>query len=139
MKKVFLAIHILLTTLTVSAQTLHIYRGENHDVYLGCLNCNNFNATSIWNGYGSYRSKYGANSIWNPLGTYGSKYNSLSPWKAYSSSPPVIVDANGSFYGYFTVNKYKPQRADFGLVSTLYECHEFIKDDISKWYDKIFG
>lgn len=122
MRKIILVALIFITATTTFGQALHIYGGKNHDVYLGCLNCD----------------KYNSNSIWNAYGTYGSKYNSYSPWNSYSNDSPVIVDKEGNFYGYFTTNKYRSKRADFDLVEILYEYHELIRDDISKWYDKIF-
>lgn len=139
MTKLILTVLLSLTIATfVNGQTLHIYGGSNHDVYLGCLNCNKYDQNSIWNAYGTYGSKYNSNSIWNAYGTYGSKYNAYSPWNAYSNDSPVIVDKDGDFYGYFTTNRYKSKRADSGLVETLYKYHELIRDDVSKWYDKIF-
>ena len=120
------------------SQTLHMYGGKNHDVYLGCLNCDKFNPNSIWNAYGTYGSKYNPNSIWNAYGTYGSKYNSYSPWNAYSSDPPVVVDKEGDFYGYFTVNTHQVNRFESGLTLTIYKYYDLIMDDVSKWYDKIF-
>jgi len=139
MKKIFFLTLLFLTITTIaSSQTLHLYGGKNHDVYLGCLNCDKYNSNSIWNAYGTYGSKYNSNSIWNAYGTYGSKYNSYSPWNAYSSDPPVVVDKEGNFYGYFTVNAYKDKRADFGLALTIYKYYDLIMDDVSKWYDKIF-
>ena len=47
-------------------------------------------------------------------------------------------DKEGNFYGYFTVNEYKAKRADFGLALTIYKYYDLIRDDVSKWYDKIF-
>ena len=139
MKKIIFLTLLLLTITTIAySQTLHLYGGKNHDVYLGCLNCDKYNSNSIWNAYGTYGSKYNSNSIWNAYGTYGSKYNSYSPWNAYSSDPPVVVDKEGNFYGYFTVNAYKDKRADFGLALTIYKYYDLIMDDVSKWYDKIF-
>jgi hypothetical protein len=134
----FIIMLIIVTSINLNAQTLQIYGGTNHDEYLGCLNCNKFDSNSIWNEYGSFGSKYNSNSIWNAYGTYGSKYNSNSPWNSFSNNPPVIVDKEGNFYGYFTMNVNKQKRADFDLVLTIYEYHEFIMDDVSKWYDKIF-
>jgi hypothetical protein len=138
MKRVFLVALVLILATTTFGQTLHLYGGKNHDDYLGCLNCDKSSSNSIWNAYGTYGSKYNSNSIWNAYGTYGSKYNSYSPWNSYSNDPPVIVDKEGNFYGYFTMNKYYSKRADFDLVEILYEYHELIRDDVSKWYDKIF-
>lgn len=128
---------LLISTFS-SAQTLHIYGGKNHDEYLGCLNCDKYNSNSIWNAYGTYGSKYNSNSIWNAYGTYGSSYNLYSPWNEYSNDSPVIVDKDGNFYGYFTANKYRDKRADFQLVEIMYKYNELIRDDVSKWYDKIF-
>jgi len=42
-----------LTAITSFGQKqLHIYGGKDHDVYLGCLNCDNYDSNSIWNAYG---------------------------------------------------------------------------------------
>lgn len=138
MGKIFLVALIFISATTTFGQTLHLYGGKNHDEYLGCLNCDKYSSNSIWNAYGTYGSKYNSNSIWNAYGTYGSKYNSYSPWNSYSNDSPVIVDKEGNFYGYFTINKYRSKRADFDLVGILYEYHELIRDDVAKWYDKIF-
>ena len=113
MKKIFTIFTIFITATISFSQTLHLYGGKNHDVYLGCLNCDSYNSNSIWNEYG----------------TYGSKYNTYSPWNAYSSEPPVVVDKDGYFYGYFTVNKYNSKQADFGLALTIYKYYDLIMDD----------
>jgi hypothetical protein len=128
----------LLTGITSNAQTLHLYGGNNNDVYLGCLNCDSYNSNSIWNEYGTYGNSYNSISIWNEYGTYGNEYNSNSPWNEYGSNPPVVVDKGGNFYGYFTINEYKSNRADFGLALTIYKYYDLIRDDVGKWYNKIF-
>ena len=135
-KHCLLSIALLISSTTFS-QTLHLYGGSNHDVYLGCLNCNNYDSNSIWNEYGTYGSSYNSKSIWNEYGTYGSEYNSLSPWNEYSNDSPVVVDKDGNFYGYFTLNEYRAKRADFGLALKIYKYHDMIKDDVGKWYEKI--
>jgi len=123
----------------LSAQALHLYGGSDHDEYLGCINCSAYDSNSIWNEYGTYGNSYNTKSIWNEYGTYGNEYNSYSPWNAYSSYPPVVVDGNGNFYGYFTVNSYKSNRADFSLVLTLYKYYKLIREDVSGWYEELFG
>ena len=138
MNKFLFLIVSFLVTQNFNGQTLHLYGGSGHDVYLGCINCNNFDSDSIWNAYGTYGSSYNSNSIWNEYGTYGSSYNPYSPWNSYSTTPPVVVDKEGNFYGYFTVNEYKAKRADFGLALTIYKYHDLIKKDVGAWYDKIF-
>ncbi|MDE6146489.1 MAG: hypothetical protein K2G18_00330 [Bacteroidales bacterium] len=117
---------------------LLIYGGKEHDEYLGKLNASKYDSESIWNQYGKYGSRYNSKSIWNGYGTYGSKYSSYSPFNNYASNPPVLVDKNGKFYGYFTSNKYKSQRAKLKLVDIICENHEAISEDVSGWYDKIF-
>lgn len=117
---------------------MNIYGGENHDVYLGCLNCSDSDQNSIWNDIGTYGSNISSKSIWNDIGTYGSDISSYTPWNDISNYPPVIVDKDGGFYGYFTTNEIKDKRADFNLVLTLYKYHDLIKDDVSKWYNKLF-
>lgn len=118
----------------IFSQTLYIYGGEDHDVFLGKLNASKYDSKSIWNEYGTYGSEYNANSIWNEYGTYGSAYSSYSPFNSYASYPPVIVDEEGNFYGYFTVSK----RANFDLVNIICEYYESIREDVDEWYDKIF-
>ena len=138
MRYLEIAILVILSTIGAKAQTLHLYGGDNHDTYLGCLNCSSFNSSSIWNEFGSYGSSFNSNSIWNEFGTYGSKFSSYSPWNAYSSSPPAIVDRDGNFYGYLTVNRFHANRAEFDLVLELYKYHDLIREDVGKWYDKLF-
>lgn len=122
----------------IFSQTLYIYGGEDHDVFLGKLNASKYDSKSIWNEYGTYGSEYNTNSIWNEYGTYGSAYSSYSSFNSYASYPPVIVDEEGNFYGYFTVNKYKSKRANFDLVNIICEYYESIREDVDEWYDKIF-
>ncbi|MDH7459827.1 hypothetical protein QEG73_01015 [Chitinophagaceae bacterium 26-R-25] len=139
MRILFILALSLFSSVSFSQNALQIYGGKNHDVYLGCLNCNNFNTNSIWNQYGTYGSKYSNKSIWNSYSDYGSQFSNLSPFNTYASYPPVIVDGNGTFYGYFTVNDYKSQRADFKLASIIYKYYDLIRDDVSSWYEKIFN
>ena len=123
---------------SILAQTaLHLYGGKNHDVYLGCLNSDKFDANSIWNEY-TYGSKYNQNSIWNDSGIYGSKFSTYCPWDPSSNYPPVVLDKERRFYGYFTVNKYQDERAEFQLALTIYEFHDLMRDNVGKWYSKLF-
>lgn len=122
MKNIILVALIFISATTTFGQTLHLYVGQNHDEYLGYLNCDS----------------YDKNSILNEYGTYGNEYNSYSPCNEYSSNPPVVVDKDGNFYGYFTRNENKSKRAEFGLALTIYKYYDLIRDDVSKWYDKIF-
>lgn len=118
--------------------TLYIYGGKNEEDYLGKLNASKYDSESIWNKHGKYGSKYSSMSIWNQHGTYGSKYSSYSPFNSHASYPPVLRDKNGKFHGYFTINKYKSQRADFDVTDIICDNYERIRDKVDEWYDVIF-
>ncbi len=139
MRKVIILIALIFISFIAISQELHIYGGRSHDIYLGCLNCNSYNSNSIWNNYGTYGSKYNDKSIWNSYGTYGSSYGDFSPFNTYANYPPVVVDKQGNFYGYLTINKYKDKRAEFELTLTIYKYYDLIRDDVPTWYDKIFN
>ena len=47
------------------------------------------------------------------------------------------MDKDERFLRCSQTNKYKSKRADFDLVEVLYEYHELIRDDVSKWYDTV--
>jgi hypothetical protein len=89
-------------------QALLIYGGHNHTVFLGCLNCNKYDANSLSNQYGRFGSKYNSDSIFNKYGQYGSPYAPSSVCAQYATDPPIIVDQQGSSYGLLTINKYAP-------------------------------
>ena len=140
MYKSLFTIAFCITTLNVFSQkAIQIYGGQDHKQYLGCLNCSKFDSNSIWNAYGTYGSKYNSNSIWDSYGTYGGAYSAYSPFNANATYPPVIVDEDGNFYGYLTVNKYQDKRADFKLALTICEYWNLIADNVSDWYDKLFS
>jgi PKD domain len=90
--------------------SLYLYSGEPSPVYLGCLNCNQFQADSVCNKFGTYGSQFQSNSIWNQFGTYGSQFSSYSPWNQFSNSGPIIIGSDNLFYGYFTVNTFRFNR-----------------------------
>jgi len=134
----FCILFIFSFTSHLNAQNLLIYGGRNHDVFLGCFNCSKYDSNSIWNKYGDYGSKYNSNCIWNKYGDYGGKYNDTSPFNTRASYPPVLVDADGSFYGYFTANKYKDKATKTKLALIIIENWEIISDDVGDAYEKIF-
>jgi hypothetical protein len=86
---------------------LMLFGGPGNRTYLGCLNCNEYATDSVFNSFGSHGSSYASDSIFNAFRQFGSKFSSYSPCNAFASNPPVIVDANGNFWGYLTVNDYK--------------------------------
>ncbi|WP_300687235.1 hypothetical protein [Chryseobacterium sp.] len=136
-KKVFTIVSFLVCCL-FQAQTLHLYGGADQNQYLGCLNCDTFDKNSVWNKYSDYGNAFSSKSIWNSYGNYGSSYSTYSPWSSYASYPPAIVDQDGNFYGYLTLNTYKSERSELELAIILCKYHEDIKTDIDRWYDKLF-
>lgn len=42
-------------------------------------------------------------NIWSSMGHFGTSYGDYSPWNSTASDPPVIVDAQGKYYGRFVV------------------------------------
>lgn len=141
MKKTILILSTLLLLAGLCrGQALHLfgYGGEDHDVYLGCLNCGRNDENSIWNPYGKYGSPYEEESIWYRFGKYGSTCDDTSPWAGYAFYSPKVMDSQGNFYGHLTVDESCRFRADFPLVLILYEHYEKIREDVGGWHDKIF-
>lgn len=138
MKKTLLILIVIFFAFQLHAQTLLIFGGKNHDVFLGCLNCGKYDSKSIWNAFGNFGSKFNDKCIWNKYSDYGGKYSDFSPFNQYANYPPVIVDDDGGFYGYFTVNKYNQQRCKSNLAIIICDYWEDIQDDVGKYYDKIF-
>ena len=117
---------------------LYIYGGKNSKEFLGKLNASKYDSESIWNTYGTYGNKYNSKCIWNKYGEYGSHYNSYCPFNKYGSNPPVLLDKQGKFYGYFTANKNASHRANNQVADIVCENYESIREDVSGWYDRIF-
>ena len=69
MKRAIITLTLLLSVISLQAQTLLIYGGSDHDVFLGKLNADCYDSESIWNEYGTYGSKYSSKSIWNASGS----------------------------------------------------------------------
>jgi hypothetical protein len=136
-KKVFILLGLLLCCI-FHAQTLHLYGGTDQKEYLGCLNCDNFDKNSIWNKFSDYGNVFSSKSIWNAYGNYGSTYGPYSPWNAYASYPPAIVDQDGNFFGFLTLNSYLADRSELELAVILCKHHEEIKSDVGGWYEKLF-
>jgi hypothetical protein len=106
---------------SIFAVELLLFGDPNNKKFLGCLNCDNYSSSSIWNEYGQYGSEYSGTSIWNEYGQYGSKYSSYSVFNSYGTNPPVVVDRDGNFYGYLTCNAYKSSRCNLELCSIIYK------------------
>lgn len=122
---------ILLSSSAVNAtEALLLFGGSSHDEFIGCLNCGKYDNGSICNKYGEYGSKYNSKSIWNKYGEYGSKYSNKSPWNKYATNPPVIVDKNGGFYGYFAAGKYQSKRTTIKALAYMLDNVDIVVEDL---------
>lgn len=128
---------ILFSTISFSQKKLHLYGGENRDVYLGCMNCSEIDSKSIWNDIGTYGSDISSKSIWNDIGTYGSDISSYSPWNDIASNPPAIMDEDGGFYGYFTTNTIKSNRTEIKLFVYILDNNKTIRKNLSEFKKRL--
>jgi len=88
---------------------LMIFGGDDHETYLGCLNCSKFAVDSIQNKFGTYGSSFSSESIFNRFSEFGSMFSATSVCNRYATDPPVIVDKEGAYYGRLTLNRYHPE------------------------------
>ena len=139
MRLTFFLTTLFFAQIVLGQKTLQLYGGQNQDVYLGCLNCNDVDRNSIWNDIGTYGSNISDKSIWNDIGTYGSDISNYSPFNSIASYPPAILDNDGNFYGYMTANDIKSKRAEFQLALTICKYYKDIQKDVSGWYKKLFN
>ena len=105
-------------------EKLMLFGGRGHDVYLGCLNCGDHGVDSLCNSYGKYGNSFSTDSIFNEYSSFGNEFATASPWNEFSSSNdvPVLVDAEGDFYGYFTINEYRHNAVDFATdLNEIYD------------------
>lgn len=122
-------ISIIASASVAHAQELLLFGGRGHDEFLGCFNCNELSSESICNEFGTGNS-FDTQSIFNEFGTFGNEFASSSPWNEFSTSDdvPVLVDRNGNFYGYFTINA---SRSDVvGFAADLAEIYELAGGDL---------
>lgn len=132
----YMASIFIFLSLSVHAQeALLLYGGKNHDEFIGCINCDKYNASSVCNKYEDYGSKYSDKSIWNKFGDYGSKFSDKSPWNKFASTPPVIVDQDGGFYGYFASNKHEDRRTEIELLVYMLDNVEVVLEDLENARD----
>ena len=132
MKLNIILIFFIFSAQTALAKDLLLFGGSNHDEFLGCLVCNEYSSESVCNGYGKYGNEYGS-TMWNEYASpYGNEYSSSSPWNEYSSSDsvPIVVDRQGNFYGYFTINAYRSNAVHF--ANQLYEIFQMHNGDVEE-------
>lgn len=95
---------------------LMIFGGNDHKVYLGCLNCSEVATDSVLNNLGTHGSEFQGESVFNTFGRFGGEFSDNSPCNQYADYPPVIVDENGGFYGELTINQFRTERTKSEVV-----------------------
>lgn len=98
---------------------LLLFGGRDHRVFLGCLNCSEYDSGSVFNKFGDHGSPYATDSIFNRYGDYGSPYSDSSACSRYASDPPIVVDRQGNAYGRLTVNRFAYQISNPSIVAWL--------------------
>ena len=128
-----------LNAITTSGEVPLLLYGGNNNSFLGCLNCNFKLRISVWNKQGPYGSVLSTVSIWNQQYEFGNEASPLCPWNPYASTPPVVVDTNGNFYGFFTANTNQQSRFNNNFVATIFRDHNNIASDSSLYYQQLFA
>lgn len=109
-KKICLIATLIFATSSAAAEKkIMLFGGPNNTTYLGCMNCSHFATDSIHNEFGTYGSDMLVTSIFNDFGQYGSSFSSYSACNELAANPPVVVDQDGVFYGYLTLNNLNPR------------------------------
>ena len=80
--------------------------------FLGTISNNTIDSKSILNEIGKYGSVISSVSIFNTIGKYGSETSSLSAFSEITSTPPHIINKDGIFVAYLTVNPLKNPRVN---------------------------
>ena len=128
---------ILVAILTVPGlgQTLMLFGGDNHKIYLGSLTSSKFDQDSVWNQFGEHGNPFNTNCIWNDFGPYGGGFSNHSPFNEFASNPPVIVDGKGNFYGYFTANRFYNKRTTIEPLLKILDNNKMIRANLDKFRD----
>lgn len=114
------AVLVSISGLVYAEKKLLLFGDENRDVFLGCYNCSSVASDSIHNTVSKYGSSVSSLSIFNSVGKYGSSVSTYSPCNTVGSKPPAVVDSDGNFYGYLTLNTvYSKAIEDDAVLSWL--------------------
>jgi hypothetical protein len=117
------------SVLRPSATKLMLFGGRNNAVFLGCLTCSEYDTSSTHNQNGEFGSQYSNTSIWNNFSEYGSRYSSYSACNSSASSPPVIVDDEGTFYANLSLNRSN-QNIRANRASSVSGIYTWLEDEV---------
>jgi hypothetical protein len=109
-----------------------LFGGDGHHQYLGCVDCSEMASDSICNGFGQFGNEFSSSGIFNEFAEFGNEFSSKSPWNEFSTSNdvPVLVDDDGKFYGYFTINESRTNAVSF--APALYQLFKTQRGNLEK-------
>lgn len=88
---------------TTIRRAMHIWGGPLYREYLGCLNCDKLDVSSVFNTYGAmgWENEYGTHSR---FARYRAKHNRYSACDPYAPEPPILKDTSLTHYGVLNVS-----------------------------------
>lgn len=136
MKKIFLALLLMLPMLCMAVEELYIFGGDKYDVFLGKFNAPPSDPASIWNADGLYGNKENPDCIWNLTSIYGNPKSKLSPWNPKNANVPFLLNEEMKDRG--TLSVYS---SNFAAAFICEHYQEIINGEYSlaDWYQAIFG
>lgn len=132
---IIIVLALAVTAAQAQAPELLLFGGRDQQTFLGCLNCSRFDPSSVCNRFGDHGSRFSSESIWNRFGDYGSRFSSYSPWNRFASDPPVIVDRNGNFYGYFASSRFHLRRTTIRFFLVFLDNVDEVNEDLERARD----
>lgn len=99
-------IALLALPASAAAKDILIFGGDGHKEFLGCLSCSKMSGDSVFNEFSKHGWSNGFGT-WSEFGKFGSEFGNFSACNEFASDPPVLVDADGNFYGRLTISEVK--------------------------------
>jgi hypothetical protein len=101
---------VLLIAAPAAAQEddILIFGGKDHEKFLGCLSCGEFDGQSVWNKFSTHGWENGFGT-WNKFGQFKGEFSPYSACNKFANDPPVLVDRKGNFYGRLSVSANTPK------------------------------
>ncbi|MGE3334894.1 MAG: hypothetical protein AB7I36_14705 [Rhodospirillaceae bacterium] len=88
---------------TTIRRAMHIWAGPLHREYLGCLNCDRLDVSSVFNTYGAmgWENSYIPHSR---FARYLAAHDRYSACDAHAADPPILKDTSLTNYGVLNVS-----------------------------------
>jgi hypothetical protein len=88
---------------SITQPRMQIYGGKLYREYLGCLNCDKYDVTSVWNPYSPFGwdNDYADYSRFVAFRALHGRYSACDP---FAAEPPILIDASGKGYGRLNVS-----------------------------------